>query len=105
MYVKVIGPQTELIDVGTHVTWGTHIIQDGRTELGDVDWYTELQWPKHVPGRLHVRGTTGPDGESKGQSWWRFRWVQWRENGDISALVVNAPLFILGDNGKTIDRV
>lgn len=36
---------------------------------------------------------------------WELRWAWWREDGMIQALITPYHIYVLGDDGRTIDRV
>lgn len=110
MFVKTLSPSGDswsIFDVGDDVNIGTHVIADGRTELGDPKWSDEIDGIA-PSSRIVSSVTSGPwsDPESGEPPTWVIAWAAWYDRDDRhQAVVTSGPIYVMSSAGATIDRV
>lgn len=109
MYVKVThydDTKTSIFEVDGEIITGHHFATDEKPDaqavLGFDHWDFSASW-------LASDGPTGryEDGTGKiGGDCWEYRYAWWRNGeGLVHAVITSGRIYLLGDNGKTIDRV
>lgn len=106
MYVKVVDPydagaSRSTIFEATEVRYGTvitHLPVNKRLFDQEIGIGFELL---HTPGLLDVANGTDEVGQ-----WWIYRYASWpNDRGNNIGVVTSGDLYILNNNGKTIERI
>jgi hypothetical protein len=71
---------------------------DAKTVLGLSDWKFSAEW-------VDPDEPTGDYGDGEVGARWRLRYARWVEDGLTHAVITGYPIYVLNENGKTIDRV
>lgn len=106
MYVKVIfREKTDIFEVAdSELSTGLHTFFDGVT-AEQVMAHLELDPPSTVVRFL--ADETEPSFISEGQQGWIMSYAYWWDwdKGFLRLVVTQGKIYVLGDNGKTIDKV
>jgi hypothetical protein len=106
MYVKVVSPYDEgasrsTLFEATEVQYGTVVTHKPISDR-DFDLETGIGMELlHSPGLVDTVGGTDEVGP-----WWIYRYAVWpNDRGGNIGLVTSGDLYILNNNGKTIERI
>ena len=114
MYVKVPTSTADfLIEVTAPIFFDHAAVVIGKTaewdekgnltSLGDTDWDKALQASVSY---LHLLEFTADQTRYEAhENMVAFRYVWWHSEKGIEAVITTRPIYIIGENGKTIDRV
>lgn len=104
MYVKAVcgDGEFDLFEAGTQVSFSTTGV--AIPPEGDHSFLEDERFPQ--TGRLHVREldslepVEGPGGLSR-----IVRWVRWAQDGHTHLVVTGRPVYILNDQGDTVEAL